>query len=903
MRSRERRAIPGYSRWVDRTEVSAAYPAHWEADVVLRDGGTAHLRPILPDDADALQRFHVSQSPESIYFRFFAPMPRLSASDLHRFTHVDSVDRVAFICTVGDGIVGVGRYDRVAPTVAEVAFIISDVHHGRGLGSVLLEHLAAAARENGVHRFVADVLPQNRKMIAVFRDAGYELTHAYDDGVISVGFDIDPTEKSLAVMEAREHRAEARSVHALFNPSAVVVIGASRRVGTIGHRLLENMINSGYTGRLEVVHPEAHVVLGVRAHRRLTDVPGPLDVAIIAVPAAVVPSVVAECATVGVRGLVVLSGGFAEKGPQGLERQLELVRMARANGMRVVGPASWGMVNVDPQVRLNVSLVRDLPPPGRLGLFSQSGALSVSVLDITRRRNIGVSTFLSAGNRVDVSGNDCLQYWEEDDRTDAVGLYLESIGNPRKFSRIARRLSRRKPVIVVKSGTSGFGVPPGHTVRRTRAPREAFDAMLRQSGCIRVENAHQLLDVAQLLIRQPLPTGIRVAVVSNSDALGALIADACQGSDLEVVHGPVSLEPLADVEEFRNALKMAFTDDRVDSVVAAFVPSLVTDTAGVAAVLAEVASGTQVPVVACFLGSSGYDGALSVGERVIPTYTTPEEAVRALAAATWYGSWRQRTPGTRVDPPGCDRNRAEQLVGEMLVAHPEGVDLTCDRAAELLACYGVRLWPVVPVADAEAAVAAADRLGWPVALKTTAPHLQHRVDLGGVRLDIANPVELREDYAALRERLTCLGGGDLVVQSMCRAGVASIVRSVEDPLFGPVVSFGLAGDASELLGDVSHRIPPLTDVDVADLVRSVRAAPKLFGHRGARPVDVDALEDVIVRVSCLADDRPELWELELNPIVVAESGASVLGATIRLAPPSGRTDAGRRELTVVEDSE
>jgi acyl-CoA synthetase (NDP forming)/RimJ/RimL family protein N-acetyltransferase len=886
---------------VDRTQSLATYPAHWEADVVLRDGGTAHLRPITPDDADALQRFHVSQSPESIYLRFFAPMPRLSSADLHRFTHVDHVDRVAFICTVGDEIVGVGRYDRVAATVAEVAFIISDPHHGRGLGSVLLEHLAAAARENGVHRFIADVLPQNRKMIAVFRDAGYEVKHAYDDGVISVGFDIDPTEKSLAVMEAREHRAEARSVHALLNPSSVVLVGASRREGTIGYRLLSDLVAGGFTGRLEVVHPEADAVLGVAAHRRLSDVSGPLDLAVIAVPAASVLDVVAECAAAGVRGLVVLSGGFAETGPAGRERQLELVRLARANGMRVVGPASWGVINADPAVRLNVSLAEELPQTGRLGLFCQSGALSVSVLDYARRRNLGVSTFLSAGNRADVSGNDCMQYWEEDDRTDAVGLYLESIGNPRKFSRIARRLSRKKPVIVVKSGTSGFGVPPGHAVRETRSPRKAFDAMLRQSGCIRVENVHQLFDVAQLLIQQPLPVGRRVAIVGNSDALGALIADSCVSWDLEVVHGPVCLEPQADAVQFREALETAFADSDVGSVVAAFVPPLATDSTGVAKALAAAASTADVPVVACFLGMSGLRHSLSAGSRVIPTYATPEEAVRALAAASLYGSWRQRDPGTRVDPPGLDRDGAEKLVTRLLGSHPEGWELDAGAAAELLDCYGVRLWPTVPVADAEAAVAAADELGWPVALKATAPNLQHRLDLGGVRLDIDSQTVLHEDFCRMREQLAPLGGGDLVVQKMCPPGVASVVRSVEDPLFGPVISFGLAGDASDLLGDVSHRIPPLTDLDVADLVRSVRAAPKLFGHRGARPVDVEALEDVIGRVSCLADDRPELAELELNPVVAAEIGVSVLGARIVLAPPPGRTDTGRRELTVAPD--
>ncbi len=879
-----------------------AYPSHWEADVVLRDGGTAHLRPITPADAEALQAFHLGQSPESVYLRFFAPLPRLSDRDLVRFTTVDHVERVAFVVTIGRRIVGVGRYDRVSPRTAEVAFNISDAHQGRGLGSVLLEHLAAAARENGIHRFVAEVLPQNRKMISVFRDAGYEVSHAYDDGVIHLSFDIDPTERSLAVMEAREHRAEARSVHALLNPRSVVLVGASRREGTIGHRLLADLLAGGFTGDLHVVHPATDAVLGVRTYPDLGAVPRPVDLAIIAVPARAVLEVVEECAEAGVRGLVVISGDFAETGPEGLQRQRELVRLARANGMRVVGPNSWGVINTDEAVRLNIGLARGLPRAGRIGLFCQSGALSVSVLGEAARRGVGVSTFLSAGNRADVSGNDCMQYWEEDPRTDVVGLYLESIGNPRKFSRIARRLSRHTPVVVVKSGTSGFGVPPGHAVRESRAPREAFDSMLKQSGCIRVENVHQLFDVAELLLDQPLPAGDRVAVVANSEALGALIADACSSWDLPVTHGPVAVPTLAAAEEFRSALEAALADEDVDSVVAAFVPPLATHAADVAGALAQASATAQRPVVACMLGMeparSGSDprpdGRRPTGS--VPTYSTPEEAVRALATVSRYAAWRRRDPGPRVDPPGRDPARAERLVEGVLAAHPGGVVLDPRTARDLLACYGLDLWPALAVTGPEDAVEAADRLGWPVALKTTAPHLRHRVDLGGVRLDIEGPQELREDVARMRARLAPLGGDDLVVQRMAPAGVACVVRSVEDPLFGPVVSFGLGGDASELLGDLAHRIPPLAVRDVEEVVRSVRAAPKLFGHRGARPVDVAALEDVVARVSCLADDLPEVAELELNPVVAGERGAAVLGASIRLAP-ADRSDAGRRELT------
>src|SRR3954469_13794658 len=885
------------------SEAAASYPAHWEADVVLADGGTAHLRPITPADADALQRFHMAQSPESTYLRFFAPYPRLTDADLHRFTNVDHVDRVALVATVGDDIIAVGRYDRTDARTAEVAFNVSDAHQGRGLGSVLLEHLSAAAREHGVHRFVAEVLPQNRRMLGVFRDAGYEVRHAFEDGVVSLSFDIDPTERSLAVMESREHRAESRSVAGLLAPRSVVVVGASRREGTVGHQLLRDLLAGDFAGQLYVVHPEADAILEVPAHRSIADVRAaagePVDVAVIAVPAESVLDVVHECAATRVRGLVVVSGGFAEIGPEGLERQRALVRVALANGMRVVGPNSWGVVNTDPDVRLNVGLQRALPAAGRVGLFCQSGAVSVSVLENAEQRGLGVSTFVSAGNRADVSGNDCMQYWEEDPRTSVVGLYLESTGNPRKFSRIARRLARSKPVVVVRSGTSAFGVPPGHAVRGSLAPAEAFDAMLRQSGCIRVGTVAELLDVAGLLVGQPLPAGPRVGVVANSEALGALVADACQGSDLVVPHGPASVPIAAGAGEFVRTLTDAVASPDVDAVVAAFVPPVGTRSEDVAAALAAAGRAARAagrPVVACLLGMPAARGRL-VGPDAVPTYPTPEEAVRALAAVTAYSTWRHRDFGPRVDPPGLDPARARRLVAAALESAPDGVELSAETAAALLACYGVRLWPALPVTGPEDAAEAAELLGYPVALKTTAPHLRHRADLGGVRLDIAGPDELAQDVVDMTRRLAPLGGSDLVVQAMAPTGVACVVRSVEDPLFGPVVSFGLGGDATELLGDYAHRIPPLTTGDVHDVVRSVRAAPKLFGHRGARPVDVAALEDVVARVSCLADDLPEVATLELNPVVAAERGAHVLGAVIRLSNGESRSDAGRRELT------
>ncbi|MFB9377943.1 GNAT family N-acetyltransferase [Kineococcus gynurae] len=927
------------------------YPTRWEADVALRDGGTAHVRPITPDDADDVAAFHSRQSEESRYLRFFAPMPRLSARDLQRFTQVDHVDRVALIATVGTDIVGIARYDAAPARAghrreAEVAFNISDAHQGRGLGSVLLEHLAAAARERGIRRFTADVLPQNAKMIGVFREAGFEVRQGYADGVLEVAFDIDPTERSLDVMQAREQRAEARSLLKLLSPTSVVVIGVRRTPRTVGHRLLSDLVTGGFAGPVHAVHPDARdgeELFGVPLLRSVRDLPGPVDLAVVAVRPAVIAETVRDCATVGVRELVVVSSGFAETGPEGLERQREVVRIARANGMRVVGPNSFGVINTDPAVRLNASLHEDMPTAGRFGLFSQSGALALTVLSSAQRRGLGLSTFVSAGNRADVSGNDCMQYWHDDERTSAVGLYLESIGNPRKFSRVARRLARRKPVIVVKSGASGFGVPPGHAVRASQAPFAAVDAMLKQAGVLRVENVHQLFDVAQVAVQQPLPAGGRVAIVGNAAALGTLAADACVSWGLEVVHGPVNVHPEAELEEFLEAMRAAYADPGVDAVVTSWVPPTAAVDPAVATAVARAAARGRKTTVTCFLGTrsvtaavadpvtgalpilpegpapaagDAYRGFVSTadddlaaepgfaeggtpegGPTVVPSYPTPEDAVRALAAIVRYAAWRRRETGHLVAPEGVNLPAARALVEQILTEHPDGVRLDRETSSALLAHVGIAVLPRAVVEDADAAVAAAEGFGWPVALKTVDAVLADRQDIRGVRLALGTPEALRSAFAEMR---TALGEAAcrLAVQPMAALGVACLVRSTEDPLFGPVLSFGVEGDPITLMGDVGYRIPPLTDVDVADLVRSVRAFPKLVGHAGAPRTDVAALEDVIARASVLADALPEVSELRLSPVLVAEQGATALNAEVWLRAPGGRNDPDRRSLPV-----
>jgi succinyl-CoA synthetase alpha subunit/GNAT superfamily N-acetyltransferase len=512
--------------------------------VLLRDGGTAHIRPIRPEDADLLVDFYGRISDQSKYYRFFSPMPHLSERDVARFTHVDHVHRVAFVMLLSGRMIALGSYeghpvdasdpDSATDRLAEVAFLVEDAQQGRGIGQLLLEHLAQAGRERGIERFVAEVLPDNHRMIQTFRDAGYRLVSGFEDGVITLEFPIEPTDTAIGVMAGREHRAEAASIEKFFNPRSIAVIGASRRQDTVGQALVRNLVLGDYTGRVYVVNSTAKAVSGLPAYSTVGDIPGDVDVAIVAVPAEAVQDVVLDCAAKGVHGLIIISSGFAEIGEEGRQRQRRLVGLSRSYGLRVIGPNCLGIVNTDPQVSLNASLSTQKPARGRAGFFCQSGALGTAILEKVNNRGLGLSTFVSAGNRADVSGNDLLQYWEEDDSTEVVLLYLESIGNPRKFSRIARRVSLRKPIIAMRSGRTTPGAPMGQTVRRIGAPPQAVDAMFRQAGVIQVDTLDEMFDVAQLVAHQPLPRGRRVAIVGNSDALGLLAADAAAAVGLVV---------------------------------------------------------------------------------------------------------------------------------------------------------------------------------------------------------------------------------------------------------------------------------------------------------------------------------------------------------------------------------
>ncbi len=934
------------------------YPAHWEADVVLRDGGTARVRPITVDDAERLISFYEQVSDESKYYRFFAPYPRLSAKDVHRFTHHDFVDRVGLAATIGGEFIATVRYDRIGadgtpassrpapgggppPPVsdeAEVAFLVQDAHQGRGVASALLEHIAAVARERGIRRFAAEVLPANTKMIKVFTDAGYTQKRSFEDGVVHLEFDLEPTDRSLAVQYAREHRAEARSVQRLLQPGSVAVVGTGRAPGGVGRGLLDNLRGAGFTGRLHAVNhafPEDLEELdGVPAHRFVREIDGPVDLAVITVPAAQVPEAVADCGEHGVQGLVVISAGYAESGPEGRERQRALVRQARSYGMRVIGPNAFGVINTAPGIRLNASLAPEMPRAGRIGLFAQSGAIGIALLSRIQRRGggvtgvTGVSTFVSCGNRADVSGNDVLQYWYDDPDTDVALMYLESIRNPRKFTRLARRTAAAKPLVVVQGARHGGAAPQGHAVRATRLPHATVSALLRQAGVIRVDTITELVDAGLLLARQPLPAGPRVAILGNSESLGLLTYDACLSEGLRP-QPPQDLTTAASPADFHAALSRALADDTSDAVVVTAIPTLGEGSAGDAALAEALRSAAATvpgkPVLVVHVELGGLAEALSAaastapqaaapddsrpapaghpavpapdGAHLIPAYPAAERAVRALAEAVSYARWRREAadPGKVPEYEDIDEKGAAALI-EGHLARGQGLTLSTDQTCDLLARYGVHVHRALPAPAPDAAVAAARALGYPVALKATAPHLRHRADLGGVRLDLADEEQLRRAYTELTELFGPPGELRPVVQRMAPRGVDTVVRAVIDPAAGAVLSFGLAGAATQLLGDTAHRLIPVTDREAATLVRAVRTAPLLFGWRGSAPVDTPALEELLLRVSRLVDDHPEVVAVTLEPVVVAPHGLSVLGAAVRLAPPPARDDLGPRTL-------
>ena len=894
----------------------------WESDVILSDGGTVHVRPIRPDDGARILSLHERLSKESKYLRFFSPMPNLAPSLLDRFVNVDYVDRFALVALLGEDVVGVARYDALDGdrSQAEVAFTVDDAHQGRGVASVLLEHLAGVAQDRGLTRFVADTLPNNSKMLGVFRAAGYADERHFADGVVRVSFPIQTTPASLDVVHERERHAAAASVGRLLKPRSVAVIGAGRTPHTIGHEVFRNILRSGFTGPVYPVNPEATSVASVRAYPSLAAIGAPVDLAVVVVPAADVAAVVAECGAQGVTGLVVMSSGFADAGPEGAEAQRALVDHARAHGMRLLGPNSMGVANADEAFRLNATLAPLLPPPGRVGFMSQSGTLGVAIFDEARRRDIGVSSFVSAGNKSDVSGNDVIQYWDEDPGTDVVLLYLESFGNPRTFARVARRLSRHKAIVAVKGGRGASGrLVAGTPWSVAAGSEEIVDALFRHTGVIRVDTLAQLFDVAEVLAHQPLPAGRRVGIVANEGGAGVLVADACEDAGLLVpplsdstqaalrtrlenrgaVANPVTVTGTAPADAYEGAVSLVLADEAVDAVIVAFLHPLATPPAEVAAAVlraeAQQVAEHRKPLLANFMAA---DDALAVfrdAPSTVPVFPYPEAAAQALARVVSLSEWRGRPEQSAPTFGDIDHAAARMIVDTVLDERPGGADLDLATAVDLLTSYGIPVAPTRAVGALADAIDAARGLGFPVALKGAFDSAASHATRPGLTSEAA----ITAAWAELSEQRRDSGASPdqpLVVQAMTAPGVDTVIAVEVHPSFGPVLAFGTGGPAAEIYGDRVLRVLPLTEADADEMLHEVRGAPLLQGWRGAPAADLAALSTLLQRVSRLSADLPEVTSLILDPVIAGPNGAVAVGARVTVAPYQAQPELALRRL-------
>jgi acetyl coenzyme A synthetase (ADP forming)-like protein len=900
----------------------AEYPSQYELDVVLRDGGGARVRPIRPDDTELIKEFFEHLGPESRYYRFFQVKKTLEPSEIEYFTNVDYRDRMALVALVDGRLIAIGRYDRDPPDSdhAEVAFAVVDNHQGRGLGTRLLELLTTYARSHGIKGFRAFVLGENRQMMRVFRNSGYELSRTLDSGVFTVDFPVTSSALSLAAEAEHERRAVAASLLPLFFPRAVAVIGASNDMGSIGGKLFDNILSEGFTGPLYPVNPTSAVVRSVKAYPSILDVPDQVDLAFIVVPQRIVIEVVGQCAQAGVRGVVVISAGFSEVGEEGAEDEKRLLEIVRGAGMRMVGPNCMGLLNTASSVRLNGTFAPVYPPAGNVAMSSQSGALGIAILDYARRNNIGISQFVSVGNKADVSGNDLIMAWEDDPETDVITLYLESFGNPSKFSRIARRIGRRKPIIAVKSGRTAAGsrAASSHTGALASSD-EAVTALFRQAGVIRVDTIEELFETATLLANQPVPDGRRVGIVTNAGGPGILAADALEASGLVIpelsdelrqaiaaqlpaeasTRNPVDLIASGGPAEFGHATSLLLDSGEVDTVIVIYVPTTTEGARGVAQALRSCQDDYDgdVPLLSVFMQAEGAGRTLagSEGRRSIPTYTFPEAAAHALARAVSHGEWRQRDPGTELKLGEDSATRVRVVVDRALHRLDAGGGwLEPDEIDDLLHASGLRT-PLTKVAATLAeAQKAADDIGGPVVVKVISEDALHKSDVGGVVLGVEGDDGIASAFEQVTGAVPSFDG--VLVQELVPGGHEVLVGMAQDPNFGPMVVFGLGGVYVELLRDVSFRLHPITDVDAHEMITETRSFKLLEGYRNNPEGDVPALEEALQKVSALISVVPELVEMDLNPVKVLPpgNGVCVVDARMRIAPVApGRMPAMR----------
>lgn len=897
--------------------ITAGDPA--EVDALTSDGGIVTIRPVRASDRHGLTALYAGASPESLRLRFFSrPSAGTLTAEVDRLCRPDDHRHLAVLAVLAGTPVGVASCERTSETDrrAEFSVFVADRHRGRGIGTLLLEHLGARAHTYGITELIGEVLPGNMRMLRVARDLSGRIWSRFDDGIVDVGLHTDADEAVQLAVDVRDRVAERASLHPVLSPASVAVVGAGHRPGGVGHETLLALREYGYAGRLYAVNRTGADVGGVAGYRDVRDLPAPVDLLVIAVPADQVTTVLADAATVGVRGAVVLSSGFGEDGPRGRRRQHDLLKLARAQGIRLIGPNCLGVVNTDPQVRLNAGFAPTAPPAGGLAVAAQSGAVAIALLEDASRHGYGISTLVSLGNKADVSGNDLIAYWYDDPATRAVALYLESFGNPRKFARTVRALSRRKPVLAIKSGRSRAGQRAGtsHTAAAA-APAATVDALFAQAGVIRTDTLGELLDAARMLTDQPLPAGSRLAIVGNAGGLNVLAADAAEQHGLQVpplsaavtdvlakvapgaagTDNPVDLGAGASPAAFAAAVATVAGSGAVDALALIVIGTRANSPAEILAALGPIVDDhPELPIAAVVIGTAGPS---ALGKRGAPIFDLPERAVAALAHAAAYAAWRREPLGRRPELTGIDAERAATLVREAL-AEDEGWQ-PYHRTAAVLAAYGITILPATTAHRVQDAVRAADDAGYPVVLKSADPALVHKSDTGGVRLGLADADAVRAAY----EAVAAAGrpGAGVLVQRQLHAPVELVAGLVHDRLFGSVVLLGLGGVRTDLFDDRVLRLVPLTDLDAGRMWHGLHCAPLLTGYRGEPPIDTAGLEDLLLRLGRLAEDLPEVAELDLNPVLAGPTGVVAVDAKLRLAPVGAEPDPALRRLRPAAD--
>jgi acetyl coenzyme A synthetase (ADP forming)-like protein len=877
-------------------------------DVALRDGSTIRVRPTVPEDFDGVKAFLEGLSEQSRWLRFFGAGPNLKNAAEVAVSSEHSVSLVAV--TGADGHVAAhGMYVREQPGEAEVAFAVADELQGHGIATIMLAQLAELAEAEGIHTFIALVMPGNHRMIDVFRESGYPVEVRSGPDVIQVSFPTSLAPEGRRRFEDRERTAAVAAVAHALQPASVVVIGASRNRGTVGGEALHNIVAGGFTGSLYAVNPHADEIDGVPTFPTVRELPEPVEMAVIALPAVHVVETAQACGEIGVSALVILSAGFAEVGGEGITRQRELMEVCRAAGMRVVGPNCLGVLNTDPAVSLNATFAPGVASAGRVAFASQSGAFGIAAIDLAAERSIGLASFVSAGDKADLSGNDFLQFWEADERTDAILLYLESFGNPRKFGHIARRVSAAKPVIAVKSGRTAAGqrAASSHTGAMVAASDTTVDALFDHAGVIRTETIGEMFDVAGLLSRQPLPRGDRVAVITNAGGPGILCADALSAQRLRVeplaedtqhalrellpaeasVGNPVDMIASASASDYARVLELVLSDPGVDAVITLFVRPLSTRAQDVADAIDGVVRlpvAAETPVLSVYLGADRPTPP-PAGEPGVPVSATPEEAARALAHAVRHARRRALPPDRPPELEGLDLDAAAAIVASSLGAG--GGWLPPGDVEALLAAFGLPVVRSRVVKTAQEAGAAAAELGGPVAIKAIAPDLLHKSDVGAVRLGLDGPSQAERAAGEIADAVAAAGHAleGFLVQTMAREGAELIVGVVGDPAFGPLVALGAGGTTAELIRDIQVRLAPLGRREAMEMIRGLRTFPLLDGYRGAPVADLAAVEDVVLRMSAMAAAHPEIAELDANPLIASPAGALIVDARVRIAAP------------------